>query len=144
MVSSEQAGLVQNSWEKVVPIADVAADLFYGKLFELDPDLRPLFPEDMGDQKLKLMKMIGAAVAGLSDLGALVPAVQNLGRRHKTYGVTAPMFDTVGAALLDTLEKGLGESWDSEHKDAWAAVYGVLAKTMIDAAADEGEHKEPA
>lgn len=133
-LTTEQVTLVQTSWAKCVPIADVAADLFYTKLFELDPELRPLFPADLADQKKKLMNMITAAVDGLTDLSALVPVVQDLGRRHAVYyKVTAPMFDTVGAALLDTLEKGLGESWDAEHKEAWTLVYGVLSKTMIDA-----------
>ena len=132
--SIEQVTLVQTSWAKCVPIADVAADLFYNKLFELDPELRPLFPADLADQKKKLMAMITLAVEGLTSLDELVPKVQDLGRRHAVYyKVTAPMFDTVGAALLDTLEKGLGESWDADHKEAWAIVYGVLSKTMIDA-----------
>ena len=133
-LTTEQVSLVQTSWAKCVPIADVAADLFFNKLFELDPELRPLFPADLANQKKKLMDMITIAVDGLTDLAALVPAVQDLGRRHATfYKVTAPMFDTVGAALLDTLEKGLGESWNAEHKEAWTLVYGVLSKTMIDA-----------
>lgn len=133
-LTTEQVALVQTSWAKCVPIADTAADLFYGKLFELDPELRPLFPADLADQKKKLMAMITAAVDGLTDLAALVPVVQDLGRRHAVYyKVTAPMFDTVGAALLDTLEKGLGETWDADHKEAWTLVYGVLSKTMIDA-----------
>lgn len=136
-MTPEQVDLVQSSWEKVVPIADTAADLFYTKLFELDASLRPIFPEDMTEQKKKLMQMITTAVRGLKDLDALVPAVQALGRRHVGYKVTAPMYDTVGAALLDTLEKGLGDAWDDEYKEAWTLTYGTLAKVMIDAAEEE-------
>mmetsp|Transcript_8108 Transcript_8108/g.17556 ORF Transcript_8108/g.17556 Transcript_8108/m.17556 type:complete len:586 (+) Transcript_8108:157-1914(+) len=137
-LTPEQVALVQSSWAKVVSIADAAADLFYEKLFELDPDLRPLFPDDMCEQKEKLMKMISLAVEGLDDLGGLVPKVEDLGRRHaKLYLVTPQMYRTVGAALLDTLEKGLGDGWDEEHKEAWTLVYGVLSKTMIDAAEAE-------
>lgn len=132
-MTPEQVTMVQESWEKCVPIADTAADLFYGKLFELDPELRSLFPEEMADQKKKLMQMITTAVRGLNDLDALVPAVQALGKRHVGYKVTAPMYDTVGAALLDTLEKGLGEAWNEELKEAWTLTYGTLAKVMIDA-----------
>mmetsp|Transcript_29796 Transcript_29796/g.61485 ORF Transcript_29796/g.61485 Transcript_29796/m.61485 type:complete len:149 (+) Transcript_29796:39-485(+) len=146
MVSAAQAKLVQSSWEKVVPIADTAADLFYGKLFELDPALRPLFPADMKEQKSKLMKLLGFAVKGLDDLDALVPSVKRLGMRHaKYYKVTTPMYDTVGAALLDALENGLGDSWDEEHKEAWAAVYTVLSKVMIEAgdeSVEVGEHMQ--
>jgi len=132
-MTPQQVQMVQASWEKCVPIADTAADLFYGKLFELDPSLRPLFPAEMGDQKKKLMQMITAAVRGLSNLDALVPTVQALGKRHKGYKVTAPMYDTVGAALLDTLEKGLGDAWNDELKTAWTLTYGTLAKVMIEA-----------
>ena len=142
-LTPEQLTLVQSSWAKVVPIAGTAADLFYGKLFELDPALRPLFPDEMADQKKKLMTMISFAVEGLTNLEELVPKVQDLGRRHATYfEVTPPMYDTVGAALLDTLEKGLGDSWDEEHKEAWALVYGVLSKTMIDAGGVEKKTSE--
>ena len=133
-ISPEQLNLVQSSWEKVVPIADVAADLFYNKLFELDPTLRPLFPDDLTDQKEKLLAMLTVAVESLTDLKELLPKVEQLGRRHILYyGVTASMFPTVGAALLDTLEKGLGDSWDEAHKEAWALVYGVLSTTMMEA-----------
>jgi hemoglobin-like flavoprotein len=138
-LTPEQLTLVQSSWAKVVPIADIAADLFYDKLFELDPALRPLFPVAMADQKKKLMTMISLAVDGLSNLAELVPKVEQLGRRHSTYfKVTPPMYATVGAALLDTLAKGLGDGWDEAHKEAWTLVYGVLSSTMIDA----GEEKK--
>lgn len=136
-LTPQQLELVQSSWRAVVPIADVAADLFYSKLFELDPDLRSLFPDDMVDQKKKLMNMISAAVKALSNLEELVPAVRSLGRRHaKYFRATPPMYDTVGAALLDTLEKGLGETWTPAHRDAWALVYGILSSTMILAGED--------
>jgi hemoglobin-like flavoprotein len=133
-LTPEHLTLVQSSWAKVVPIADVAADLFYDKLFELDPALRPLFPDAMADQKTKLMKMISLAVEGLTNLEELVPKVENLGRRHATYfQVTPPMYATVGAALMDTLAKGLGDSWDDAHKEAWTIVYTVLSSAMINA-----------
>jgi hemoglobin-like flavoprotein len=134
-MTPEQAVLVKSSWAKVVPIADTAAELFYGKLFELDPALKPLFKGDMKEQGAKLMKMINTAVNGLDRLEAIVPAVQDLGARHVGYGVKAEHYDTVGAALLWTLEQGLGEGFTPEVKDAWAEVYGVLASTMKDAAA---------
>lgn len=135
-MTPEQVEMVQASWEKVVPIQETAADLFYGKLFELDPSLKELFPEEMSQQKRKLMLMITTAVRGLHDLPSIVPAVQASGKRHKNYKVTPQMYDTVGAALLDTLEKGLGDAWNPELKEAWVLVYTTLAKTMI-AAADE-------
>ncbi len=133
-MTPEQVFLVQRSWKQVLPIADTAAELFYGKLFSLDPSVKPLFKGDMKAQGRKLMAMIGTAVGGLSDLRAIVPAVQELGRRHVKYGVKDSHYDTVGGALLWTLEQGLGEAFTPDVKAAWTAVYGVLAATMKDAA----------
>ena len=133
-MTENQVTLVQGTFAKVAPIADTAAGIFYAKLFELDPSLKPLFKSDIKEQGKKLMSMIGAAVGGLSNLGALVPIVQELGRRHVEYGVTSEHYDTVASALLYTLEKGLGESWTPEVQEAWVEVYTVLASTMKEAA----------
>jgi len=135
-MTPEQAELVKSSWAKVVPIADQAAELFYGKLFELDPSLKPLFKGDMVEQGKKLMKMINTAVNGLDRLDEIVPAVQQLGVRHIGYGVKDEHYDTVGAALLWTLEAGLGDAFTEEVKESWATVYGLLADTMKAAAAE--------
>lgn len=134
-MTPKQIELVQSSWRKVTPIADTAAELFYGKLFSLDPALKPLFKGDMKAQGRKLMAMISTAVNGLSNLPAIVPAVQDLGKRHAKYGVQDKDYDTVAAALVWTLGQGLGETFTPEVKDAWVSTYGVLAKTMKDAAA---------
>ena len=128
--------LVQSSFAKVAPIAEQAAELFYARLFELDPSLQSLFKGDMVEQGKKLMAMIGAAVQGLDDLESLVPVVQDLGRRHRRYGVEADHYGTVGQALLDTLAKGLGDAFTEDVKRAWTTVYGVLSTTMIAAAQD--------
>ncbi|MCI0749196.1 MAG: globin domain-containing protein [Nevskiales bacterium] len=125
-----QARLVKESWAKVVPIQDTAAGLFYGKLFELDPRLKPLFKSDIQEQGRKLMAMIGTAVNGLDNLPALVPAVKALGKRHVGYGVKPEHYGTVATALLWTLEKGLGAAFTPEVKAAWTEVYTVLATTM--------------
>ncbi|MFC1774301.1 globin family protein [Pseudomonadota bacterium] len=135
-MTPEQVGLIKESWAQVLPISDKAAELFYGKLFELDPDIKPLFKGDMEEQGKKLMKMINTAVNGLDRLDEIVPAVQQLGARHIAYGVKDEHYDTVGAALLWTLGAGLGEAFTEDTKEAWAAVYGVLADTMKAAAAE--------
>lgn len=133
-LTEHQKLLVQDSWTKVAPIADTAAALFYARLFELDPAVKPLFANsDMKEQGKKLMQMIGVAVKGLDTLGELVPAVQALGKRHVAYGVKAEHYDTVGAALLDTLEKGLGEDFTPETKEAWTITYTTLAGVMKEA-----------
>ena len=129
--------LVQDSFEKVRPIAATAAEIFYTKLFELDPALKPLFPsekEAMASQGNKLMTMLGAAVAGLSNIEALIPVLEDLGKRHVDYNVEPSHYDTVGAALLGALEAGLADDFTPEVKEAWAGVYGTMANVMIEAA----------
>ena len=134
-MAPEQIELVKSTWSQVSPIADKAAELFYGKLFELDPELKSLFKNDMTEQGRKLMQMISTAVNSLDKLEAVVPAVENLGERHAGYGVKDKDYDTVGIALLWTLETGLGNAFTPEAKQAWTITYGVLAQTMINAAA---------
>jgi hemoglobin-like flavoprotein len=136
-MTPHQIKLVQTSFAKVAPIAATAADLFYGRLFEIAPHVRAMFPSDLTEQKKKLMAMLGTAVGGLSHLDTLLPAVQALGRRHRGYGVTAAHYTPVGAALLWTLEQGLGEAFTPEVKDAWATAYIVLSTTMINAANEQ-------
>ncbi len=135
-MTPEQITLVKTSWEKVLPIADTAAELFYGKLFDLDPSLKPMFKGDMTEQGQKLMRMISTAVNGLDRLDDIVPAVQQLGVRHVSYGVKDAHYDTVGAALVWTLGQGLGEAFTEDVKTAWVTVYGILADTMKSAAAE--------
>ena len=134
MLTKEQITLVKGSFAAIVPIADDAAALFYRRLFEIDPRLERMFSGDMAEQRRKLMQMLTAAVKGLDRLEQLVPVVEDLGRRHAGYGVRDEHYDTVGAALLWTLEKGLGPAFTPETKEAWTAVYGLLASTMQGAA----------
>jgi hemoglobin-like flavoprotein len=128
-----QKRLVQDTFVSIAPIADDAAALFYRRLFEIDPSLERMFKGDMAEQRKRLMQMIAVAVKGLDRLDQLVPAVQDLGRRHAGYGVEDRHYETVGAALLWTLEKGLGAAFTPEVREAWATVYGILSTTMKDA-----------
>ena len=134
-MTPEQIELVQSSWAKVKPISDKAAELFYGKLFELNPDYKALFPSDMVEQGRKLMAMINTAVNSLNNLEAVVPAVEEMGKRHVGYGVKDEDYDVVGEALLWTLGAGLGDDFTDEVKDAWTETYVVLSTTMKNAAA---------
>lgn len=129
-MTPQQVELVQSSWAKVVPIRTTAAELFYNKLFELDPTLKSLFKGDMKVQGEKLMSMIDTAVRGLTKLDAIVPAVKSLGKRHVGYGVQPAHYGTVATALLWTLGQGLGAGFTPEVKAAWTEVYTVLATTM--------------
>lgn len=118
----------------VEPIAEQAAELFYGRLFELDPSLRSLFKGDMAEQGKKLMTTLKLAVGSLKNLEKIVPAVQDLGVRHKGYGVQESHYDTVAQALLWTLQEGLQAEFTDDVRIAWTAVYTVLADTMKAAA----------
>lgn len=142
-LTSKQIQLVIESFGMVAPIADQAAAMFYERLWEIAPETRRLFKAtNMQQQGEKLMQMIGIAVGALNNLEAIVPAVQDLGRRHIAYGVSAAHYQPVGAALLWTLEQGLGEAFTPEVKEAWTTVYGILvsvatsAYDMVESAAD--------
>lgn len=132
-MTPKQISLVQQSWAKVLPIAPQAAEIFYNTLFEMDPSLKKLFKSDITEQGKKLMQMLDSAVKLLNDLDKLIPVVQKLGAKHQTYGVQNEHYDTVGAALLKTLETGLGKEFTAPVKKAWIAVYTTLATTMIEA-----------
>lgn len=133
-MTPKQIQLVQTSFKAVAKISDTAAELFYGRLFEIDPSLKRLFKGDMKAQGKKLMKTIGIAVASLKNLEKIVPTVQKLGAGHVKYGVQEKDYETVGAALLWTLEKGLGPAFTPDVKAAWAETYGILASVMKEAA----------
>lgn len=134
-MTEEDKQLVRDSWAKVIPISDKAAGLFYDRLFELDPSLRPLFTSDMTEQGRKLTGMITTAVNGLDRLDEIIPAVRALGKRHSGYGVTDDHYDTVATALLWTLERGLGDAFTPDTRNAWIKTYTLLSTTMREAAA---------
>ena len=127
--------LVRDSWAKVIPISDKAAELFYNRLFELDPSLRLLFTSDMTEQGRKLMGMITVAVNDLDRLDEIIPAVRALGKKHSGYGVTDDHYDTVATALLWTLERGLRDAFTVDTRNAWIKTYTLLSTTMKEAAA---------
>lgn len=135
-MTPEQVALVQNSFKQVEPISDTAADLFYGRLFEIEPSVRPLFPDDMSEQKKKLMSTLAFVVKSLDQPESILPAVRALGQRHINYGVTDDQYAPVGAALLWTLEQGLGKTWNEEVKEAWTEAYTLLANVMTEAAGE--------
>ncbi|HEX8698107.1 MAG TPA: globin family protein, partial [Myxococcaceae bacterium] len=107
-LSPRTVELVQRSWAQVMPISDAASSLFYDRLFEMDPSVRPLFKSDMAQQKKKLMQTLGIAVDGLSNPGRLIPVLEQLGVRHAGYMVQDHHYGLVGEALLWTLREGLG------------------------------------
>lgn len=129
-MTPRQITLVQETFDAVQPIAVEAATMFYDRLFALDPSLRRLFRGDIQEQGRKLMQAIALVVQGLRAPDAILPAVTALGARHRGYGVEPEHYPTVGAALLWTLEQGLGAAFTPQVKDAWAAAYAMLAEAM--------------
>jgi nitric oxide dioxygenase len=130
-MTQEQIQLVQRSFAKVAPISETAAVLFYDRLFEIAPAVKAMFPADMTEQRRKLMATLALVVGGLGHLETILPAASALATRHVSYGAKPEHYPVVGAALLWTLEKGLGDAWTPEVADAWTAAYGTLSSFMI-------------
>ena len=133
-MDAKQAEIVQKTFDKVRPISETAADLFYKRLFELNPSFKSLFKGDMKTQGKMLMQMLDFAVEGIDQPDTILPTIQDLGKRHVGYGVKEEYYDTVGEALLWTLEQGLGSDFTPEVKEAWAEAYKLLSGVMINAA----------
>lgn len=133
-ITQRQIQLIQQSFAKVEPISDKAAEIFYNKLFEYEPSVRPMFKSNMQNQGRKLMSTLKVAVKALDDLDGLVPVLQKMAVKHVEYGVRAEHYTPVGNALLYALKVGLGEDWTPELRQAWVEVYRLIAKTMKDAA----------
>jgi hemoglobin-like flavoprotein len=130
-MTPDQVTLVQTSFAQVAPIADQAATMFYDRLFETAPHVKPLFKGDMVEQRRKLIAMLAAVVSGLGDLSSILPAASALAKRHVGYGVEAGDYVSVGQALLWTLERGLGPAWSKDVAGAWTTAYGLLSDFMI-------------
>ena len=141
-MTPEQVQLVQQSFAKVAPISEQASVIFYDRLFEVAPSVRAMFPDDMTEQRKKLMATLAVVVGGLSNLEAVLPAASALAKRHVNYGAKAEHYPVVGGALLWTLEKGLGEAWTPEIAAAWTAAYGTLSTYMISEAYGRAEAAE--
>jgi hemoglobin-like flavoprotein len=135
-MTPRQIELVESSFDQVMPIADTAAELFYKRLFEIDPSLRALFTAAIRDQGRKLMDAISIIVRNLRNLERMVPGIRGLGARHVAYGVKSADYEAFGQALLETLQIGLGAGFTADVADAWQAAYAMLAATMTAGAAE--------
>ncbi len=133
-MTPKDVDLVQSSFAKIAPIDDETGELFYERLFEIAPDLRPLFRGDMDEQGRMFMSMLTVAVDGLNAFDSIEPAPRDLAIRHAGYGVKAEHFALVGAALIWILEQSLGADFSDEVRGAWLSVYDALSGVMIEAA----------
>lgn len=136
-MENSTVSLVQTSFKKLIPVADQVGEAFYARLFESYPAVRPMFAEDIGPQSKKLVQMLALVVNGLDKLDTILPAVQQLARRHNDYGVVDAHYDAVGNTLLWTLRHGLRSDFTPEVEAAWTKAYGTLSAAMIAAAKEE-------
>ncbi len=141
-MTPDQVQLVQQSFIKVAPISEQAAVIFYDRLFEVAPSVRAMFPDDMKEQRKKLMATLAVVVQGLTNLEAVLPAASALAKRHVSYGAKPEHYPVVGGALLFTLQKGLGDAWTPELAAAWTEAYGTLSGYMISEAYDNPQAAE--
>ncbi|GMG81977.1 hypothetical protein LNKW23_11900 [Paralimibaculum aggregatum] len=135
-LTPDQVAEVQASFRRIVPIAPAAAEIFYDRLFAHAPHLRAMFPDDLAEQRRKLVAVLAMAVGALDRLESLLPTLHELGARHVGYGVEAAHYRPVGLALMETLELGLGPAWTPATEAAWAATYATLSAAMLEGAAD--------
>jgi hemoglobin-like flavoprotein len=138
-MTPKQVALVQDSFAKVALTSDATAVLFYDRLFDIAPQMKAMFPDDMIEQRRKLMATLAAVVKGLGNLEQVLPAASALAKRHVSYGAKARHYPVVGAALLWALEKGLVDGWTPEVADAWSTAYGTLSGYMISEAYGRGQ-----
>jgi hemoglobin-like flavoprotein len=144
MITEAQIELVQSSFQHVLPIADAAGMLFYERIFTLAPDARSLFGDDIGVQAKRTMAAVKTVVDGLDSLDVVAPFLIRLGARHIRYGVQPEHFEVVGAALMWTLEQGLGELFTPEVCDAWAAAWTIIVDAMLTGMRKAGTVAAPA
>jgi hemoglobin-like flavoprotein len=133
-MTPDDVRMVQDSWRKMEPVKEIAAALFYTRLFELDPPLRHVCGEDLKESYQRFIQVISATVGGLARVEILLPAVREFGMRHPLPGETEQHHANVASALLWTLEKALRRDFTPEVKSAWIKAYGVLSQTVREVA----------
>jgi len=137
-LDQEQCELLRVSFAKIVRNADMAAAMFYARLFTTNPALRALFKIDMVEQGKKLMAMLATVVDNLHQFDQIVPTVRELGRQHVGYGVKGADYDTMEAALVWAFDKVLGADFTPAVRDAWTTCYRTLAAEMRSSGASSG------
>ena len=118
-MTETQIKIVQNSWKLVAQDSEQAGKLFYARLFEISPGVRPMFPEDTSAQEKKLTTMLSYVINKLGNLNQIIEEVRSLARRHVKYGATPAHYPVVGEALIWTLEKGLYTHGNPEVAEPW-------------------------
>jgi hemoglobin-like flavoprotein len=143
-MTPRQIEIVRQSFSQIMPFKDQVIELFYCRLFELDPSIRLMFKSDMTEQRQKLTAALAMVIGRLETMESLLPVLRELGRRHKGYGVRNRHYDLVGEALLWTLEIGLSSRWTKELAEAWKGAYGQVANAMSEGAESPEPERRPA
>ncbi len=131
---SDAIDRIRTSWSLAAADPRRTAQVFYSNLFRLDPTTKPLFVGDLTLQGRKLTQTLTFIVDNIDDEETLIPAAVDLARRHIGYGVEPEQYDSVGAALIETLRQLLGPAFSEEDAAAWADAYSALSRAMVDAA----------
>ncbi len=143
-MTPQQETLIRETWRQVSPIAEAAAEMFYSRLFEIEPAARELFhATDMARQRRAVIEALTFVVEELEKPEALLPVLHDLGRRHAAYGLRDTHFEAVGAALLWTLAQGLGPAWSPKAEAAWTEAYGMIAGAMREGAREAAPISPP-
>ena len=129
---------LETSFDLVAPRGDELMDVFYARLFEAAPAVRPLFADtDLRKQKIMLLRVLGLLRQSLRNLDPIVPVLRDLGARHVRYGARPEHYPVVGRVLIASMAEVAGDAWRPEYERAWAAAFDVVAGTMLDGAAQE-------
>ena len=128
---------LETSFDLVAPRGDELMDVFYARLFEAAPAVRPLFAStDLRKQKIMLLRVLGLLRQSLRDLDPIVPVLRDLGARHVRYGAQPEHYPVVGAVLIASMAEVAGDAWRPEYERAWTAAFDVVAGAMLDGAAE--------
>ncbi|WP_395244428.1 globin domain-containing protein [Agromyces sp. MMS24-K17] len=134
---------LKRTWSLAETLGDEVPLFFYSHLFYTHPEIRAMFPVSMATQRDRLVGALGRIVSNVDQLDEVTAFIQQLGRDHRRFQVIADHYDAVGLSLLTTLKHFLGDQWTEELAADWAAAYGVIATTMVQAA-EESERSSPA
>ena len=133
-MTSRQIELVRSSWARVTAIDEVTFGIgFYNRLFEIAPDIEPMFKRPILEQSRKLTTILDHVIEKLDSLDDIVENIVKLAQRHETYGVKPEHYTLVGDALLWTLERDLGDAWNDDLKFAWTMCYVTISTAMLQA-----------
>ena len=129
-LTKDEIKLIQSSWIDLTNKSKIVGEKFYDRLFKRSPELKELFKGDLKEQAGALMRMVKTVVEGLNNPQIIIPALQELGRRHNEYGVKFEHYKGFGDCLIDCIEEELNRTFDTQTRKAWEKLYGMLAEVM--------------